>query len=84
MASANGLLLYLPQTNSFEVFTIPEEMRKQDEMVTNKFFSITEGNDGIFWIGTRGGGLVRFDPSLETFKVYTEKDGLPNNVTYKA
>lgn len=84
MASANGLLLYLPQTNSFEVFTIPEEMHKQDEMLTNKFFSITEGNDGVFWIGTRGGGLLRFDPSLETFKVFTEKDGLPNNVTYKA
>ena len=84
LASANGLLQYQPQTNDFEVFTIPDNMREQDEMLTNKFFSITEDKDGVFWIGTRGGGLVKFDPALGTFRAFTEKDGLPNNVTYKA
>lgn len=84
LASGHGLLKYNELTNDFEVFTISEEMRAQEEMLTNKFFSITEGKDGVFWIGTRGGGLVRFDPERETFSAFTEKDGLPNNVTYKA
>lgn len=36
----------------------------------------------ILWLGTKGGGLNRFDKQTETFSVLTEKDGLPNNVIY--
>ncbi|MFA5546628.1 MAG: two-component regulator propeller domain-containing protein [Sphaerochaetaceae bacterium] len=83
-ASSQGLLKYKAETDDFELFTIPEEMCQQDEMLTNKFFSITESKEGVFWIGTRGGGLVKFQPENFDFKVFTEKDGLPNNVVYEA
>jgi signal transduction histidine kinase/ligand-binding sensor domain-containing protein len=34
------------------------------------------------WIGTGGGGLIRFDQEKETFESFTEKDGLPDMVVY--
>jgi len=40
---------------------------------------IYEDNSGIFWLGTWGGGLNRFDPDSETFSNYTIEDGLPSN-----
>ncbi len=49
---------------------------------SNRVFSIYEDDNGIFWIGTMGEGLNRFDPVNEQFKVYTERNGLPNNVVY--
>jgi DNA-binding NtrC family response regulator len=45
-------------------------------------FTIHEDKAGIFWIGTWGGGLNRFDREKETFVNYTIKDGLPSNQIY--
>ena len=33
----------------------------------------------VLWVGTDGGGLVRFDYRTYAAQVFTEKDGLPNN-----
>jgi ligand-binding sensor domain-containing protein len=49
---------------------------------SNRVFSVYEDNSGIFWIGTMGEGLNRLNPVNEQFKVYTERNGLPNNVVY--
>ncbi|HOW52473.1 MAG TPA: two-component regulator propeller domain-containing protein [bacterium] len=35
--------------------------------------------DPVLWIGTDGGGLVRFNHRTTDTKVYLEKDGLPHN-----
>ena len=56
----------------------PEGMR------SNWVFSIHEDSQGLLWIGSMGGGLARFDPVSETFRVFTEEHGLPNNVVYAA
>lgn len=42
-------------------------------------WAIHETADGYLWLGTQM-GLNRFDPNTKTFKHYTEKNGLPNNV----
>jgi signal transduction histidine kinase/ligand-binding sensor domain-containing protein/DNA-binding response OmpR family regulator len=34
------------------------------------------------WIGTRGGGLYRYDIDEDVFRHYTTENGLPNNVVY--
>lgn len=47
-----------------------------------RVFSIYEDSDGIFWFGTAGGGLNRYDPVKDEFKVYTQRNGLPNNFVY--
>jgi signal transduction histidine kinase/ligand-binding sensor domain-containing protein/DNA-binding response OmpR family regulator len=45
----------------------------------NKINSLLQDKLGNLWIGTAW-GLNYFDTHTKTFKVYTEKDGLPNNV----
>ena len=42
-------------------------------------WAIHQTADGYLWLGTQL-GLNRLDPSTKTFKHYTEKNGLPNNV----
>ena len=36
----------------------------------------------FFWIGTNGGGLNKFEIATGNCKIYSEEDGLPNNVVY--
>ena len=48
----------------------------------NTVLSILEGEKGIYWIGTFGGGLNRLDTSNDQFTYYTAKDGLSNNSIY--
>jgi signal transduction histidine kinase/ligand-binding sensor domain-containing protein len=45
-------------------------------------FGINEDLNGTIWVGTWGGGLDRFNPDSQSFKHFTEKNGLPNNVIY--
>ena len=37
---------------------------------------------GVFWLGTRGGGLIRFEPKTTQYQQFTTKDGLSNNIIY--
>lgn len=37
---------------------------------------------GVIWVGTKGGGLDRFDFRRGEFRHFTEARGLPNNVVY--
>ncbi len=41
-----------------------------------------EDANGNIWIGLDGGGLNCLNPTTQTFKRYTEQNGLPNNVVY--
>ncbi|MCK9290140.1 MAG: two-component regulator propeller domain-containing protein [Bacteroidales bacterium] len=84
ICTLNGLSLYLPEEQEFKTYRIPEELRNEKGTLSNQFFSMTQSHDGFFWIGSYNGGLVRFDPDQESFKVWTTTDGLPNNVVYKA
>ncbi len=43
---------------------------------------IYEDSDGVFWIGTKGDGLLRWDRAKEEFKQFKVNDGLSNNVIY--
>jgi len=38
----------------------------------------------VLWLGTAGGGLNRFSRAKQSFRAYTEADGLPNDVVYAA
>ncbi len=48
----------------------------------NDVFSIYEDRNGVLWVGTGGGGLNRFDRTVETFKSYTQKEGFINDMIY--
>lgn len=84
VCTANGLALYQQDSDDFKVFRIPSPGGDKNHDPVNKFFSVRETSQGDFWLGTRSGGLVHFDPATEIFRVYTDSDGLPNNVTYLA
>jgi signal transduction histidine kinase/ligand-binding sensor domain-containing protein/DNA-binding response OmpR family regulator len=45
----------------------------------NTAFDIFEDEKGFLWIGTYGGGLNKFDPSTESFRHFTTRNGLPDN-----
>ncbi|MCF2489035.1 hybrid sensor histidine kinase/response regulator [Dyadobacter sp. CY347] len=48
----------------------------------NKVQCIRQAKGGNLWIGTVGGGLNYFDADKQTFKAFTEKDGLASNVVF--
>jgi ligand-binding sensor domain-containing protein/DNA-binding CsgD family transcriptional regulator len=49
-----------------------------DSIASDAVLSILEDRQGILWLGT-GSGLDRFDPANQTFRNYSERNGLPNN-----
>ena len=46
-------------------------------LAQSQVFAVLEDSRGYLWMGTRGGGLCRFDG--KSFKTYQQKDGLVNN-----
>lgn len=44
--------------------------------------TVNEDNRGFLWIGTYGSGLVKLNKEDLSFELFTEQDGLSNNVTY--
>jgi ligand-binding sensor domain-containing protein len=78
-ASQHGLTQYHPDQDSFSSVLIRPEHPGQ--IVSNKLFSIYN-DKGVFWLSTRGGGLVRYDRAEDEFKIYTQDDGLPSNMVY--
>jgi ligand-binding sensor domain-containing protein/signal transduction histidine kinase len=53
-----------------------------NSLSNNRVLSIRESSDGIVWIGTLLGGLNRFDPATNTFRHFTQKQGLPSDAVY--
>ncbi len=51
-------------------------------LYSNSFICHCVDSRGKIWIGSRGGGLVLFDPDTQQFRTYNMDDGLPNNVIY--
>lgn len=76
----NGLCSYNPENNKFNTYRHIENNR--NSLTINKIFSIYIDKEDILWIGTIGGGVNRFNPKTNTFRHFTEKDGLANNVVY--
>ena len=37
---------------------------------------------GVFWLATKGGGLVRFDPNTGQYQQFTVEDGLSSDIIY--
>ena len=38
--------------------------------------------DGVFWLATRGSGLLRLDPRNGEHRLHTKRSGFPNNMVY--
>jgi serine phosphatase RsbU (regulator of sigma subunit)/ligand-binding sensor domain-containing protein len=60
------------------VKTYSHDKESDNTLSNNSVQFIHEDANGILWLATNS-GLNKFDPVRETFKVYTEDDGLPTN-----
>lgn len=86
-ATGNGLAKLAPnqihtKNPKFDVYkNIPNN---ESTISHNYILTVFESKSGDIWIGTFGGGLNKLDTSTGgnnvSFKTYSEKDGLPNNV----
>ncbi len=52
----------------------------KEGVAQSQVYGILQDSRGYLWLGTRGGGLTRYDGT--TFKTYTVKDGLVNNYVF--
>ena len=48
----------------------------------NNYNHLYEDEEGIFWLASRGNGLIRWDWKQNTFKSFTQEEGLSNNTIY--
>ncbi len=83
LGTLEGLYRFDPVRESWKLYkNIAGDL---NSLNNNLIFSICPDPlqpDKYFWIGTKGGGLNLFDKASATFKHYTEKDGLSNDVVY--
>ena len=70
-----GLYVIDPSARTWRVYPAGEGVGK----LPNTMMTHLYGTDSTLWISTFGGGLYRHDPVQNTFRIYTEVDGLPNN-----
>lgn len=75
IATANGLALYNPATNSYQVFQNKDGEKKQ--LHSNSVRSVLCASDGTIWIGTSE-GLNRYHPQSGSMDFMGEKEGLPS------
>ncbi len=83
MGSVRGLLCFDIKNNSWKYF----EYKQGDTTSLSTNFILSLCDDALqpekyLWVGTKGGGLNRFDKTTGKFTCYNDKDGLPNNVVY--
>ncbi len=77
LVSSKGIFLM-----DAEKETIVKHYTTADGLPTNSILHIHEDKDGIFWLGTRDAGLVRWERENNSFRQYTREDELSNNKIY--
>ena len=62
--------------------TILKHYTATDGLPTVNLNYLYEDAEGIFWLGAKGGGLIRWNLRDNSFRQYTREDGLSNNNIY--
>ena len=52
------------------------------DILSNRFVFCYVDTSNIIWFGTVEGGLVKYNSNTDSFRSYTEDQGLPNNTVY--
>lgn len=78
----NGLCTYNKDLDNFFTHSFKKD---NDKIIKDlRIMSMYKDKEGIFWFGTMGEGLLKYDPNKQVSKFYTKKHGLPNNIIYAA
>ncbi|MBP7460237.1 MAG: hypothetical protein KBA26_03030 [Candidatus Delongbacteria bacterium] len=82
IGSANGLIRYSPELVRSEVYNPDPHSKVFSDNVIREIYE-TPGMEGILWLGTSSGGLLRFDMRDHSFKRYRHRShdpySLPHN-----
>ena len=62
--------------------TILKHYTEADGFPNINFMHLHEDVNGIFWLATKGGGLIKWDIAQNTIQEYTKAQGLSHNVLY--
>jgi len=76
----DGLFCYKPSQKKFYHY-MPDALNP-NTISSTKITCIFEDSKRYIWIGTHSGGLNKLDKKSETFKKYTTRNGLPNDVIF--
>jgi ligand-binding sensor domain-containing protein/two-component sensor histidine kinase len=68
------LIQIVGQTKAFRKFSV------EDGLSQSQVYAMLEDHNGYLWLGTRGGGLSKFDG--KNFQSFNQLDGLPNAFIY--
>lgn len=55
-----------------------------DHFPENFIYHIEPDKSGVFWLSTKGGGLLKWDRPRSSFKQYSTANGLSNDIVYAA
>ncbi len=80
IASTKGLFLLDTQKGIVDHFHT--EGDSLHYLPHNTIAHIYEDEEGIFWLSSKGGGLIQWQPQTGVYKQLTTKDGLSHNVIY--
>jgi len=77
MSAKGGISRFDPENEVFENFE-----KDSNDVRYGAVGSLLEDDFGDLWLGSLGGGLVRFNPIRKTTKRYTVEDGLQSNINF--
>lgn len=76
-ATGDGLSRY----DGYSFRTYRFERGNPNSLASNTVQAILEGQGGVLWLGTTGGGVDRFDPATETFTHFKHDQNDPNSLS---
>lgn len=83
IGTRSGFFCFNPIDETFNIFrNDPSDPLSLSQNTIKSICPDPKNPDKFLWIGTDGGGLNLFNIENETFRHYTIRDGLPNNVIY--
>ncbi|MCP4442061.1 MAG: response regulator [Aureispira sp.] len=74
--------LYLLNKNKGVVQRYATDLEGKNFFPHNHISKIHEDKEGIFWLSTKGGGLIKWSPNTSEHKQYMTAQGLSHNVLY--
>ena len=83
LATSNGI--FLLDRNGYKVIKHwhSNASKQEEKLPFDHILHIYEDRFGIFWLASRGGGLIEWQPQKNKYTQYTTKQGFPHNTLYE-
>ena len=76
--TADGLARY----DGYRFIAYKHDLGNPRSLSSNNVASLLEDQAGMIWVGTREGGLNRFDPSTQIFQQYQSRPSDPRSLRW--